>query len=346
MPLLYWFIYALLVGAAIGSFINVCVDRLPYEKSLFWPGSRCPVCLQPVRWYDNIPILSYLLLAGRCRTCKAPMPLRALAVEIGTPLAFALILYLEASHNTLRLPLFNRVNPATPALAIPLHHMILFAFLLTASLCDLDRLDIPITITIPGTIVGLVLSTLWPWPWPSVLPAVPPAGLPPLLPPTGGVHAWPVWYPLPSWLPPNSWQLGLATGLAGAVAGTVILRGVAFLFKIGRGIEGLGIGDADLMMMVGAFVGWQPVVVAFFVAVVPGLVIALLTLATKGEHPMPFGPSLALGSMITILFWPNIGPPLSLFFFDTTVLGLLVGAGAFILLFTSFILRLRGVPNE
>jgi leader peptidase (prepilin peptidase)/N-methyltransferase len=346
MPLLYWFIYALLVGAAIGSFINVCVARLPYEKSLWWPGSRCDVCLQPVRWYDNIPILSYLLLAGRCRTCKAPIPLRALAVEVGTPLAFAFILYLEAVHNTLGLPLFKRVNPATPALIIPLHHMVLFSFLLTASLCDLDRMDIPITVTIPGTVVGLILSTLSPWPWPSVLPAAPVAPPVPPWPPTGGVHAWPVWYPLPDWLPPNSWQLGLATGLAGALAGTVILRTVAFLFKVGRGIEGLGIGDADLMMMVGAFVGWQPVVLAFFVAVGPALVLALLMLATKGEHPMPFGPSLALGSMITVLFWPNIAPPFALLFFDPFLLGVLVGAGAFILLVTSFVLRLRGVPNE
>ena len=69
---------------------------------------------------------------------------------------------------------------------------------------------------------------------------------------------------LPRWLPAGSPQLGLATGLAGAVTGMVLLRGVRFLFGLGRGLEGMGVGDADLMMMAGAFVGWQPVVAAFF----------------------------------------------------------------------------------
>ena len=154
------------------------------------------------------------------------------------------------------------------------------------------------------------------------------------------MHAWPVWYPLPDWLPPNSWQLGLATGLAGAAAGTVILRSVAFLFKIGRGIEGLGIGDADLMMMVGAFVGWQPVVLAFFVSVGPALVLAVLMLATKGEHPMPFGPSLALGVLLTLFGWRWVGDYFKPLFFDATLLLILAGAGAFFLLVISFLLRL------
>lgn len=342
MPLLLWFLFALLTGAAIGSFINVCVDRLTYEKSLLWPNSRCSACLRPVRWYDNLPILSYLILGGKCRSCHAPFGLRVLIVELITPLAFAFILYMEAVHNSLGLRLFQRVQPSPYSLVIPLHHAILFAFLFTASLCDLIEMEIPLTVTVPGTLMGLILSTLSPWPLPGMVPTVPPKGIPPWEPPAIGVHAWPVWYPLPDWLPAGSWQLGLLTGLAGAVTGMATLRVVAWLFKVGRGIDGLGVGDADLMMMVGAFLGWQPVVLAFFVAVGPAFIFALVQLATRGNQPLPFGPSLALGAMITALFWPSVGQSFALLFFDPVMLGLLAGAGTFVLLTTSFVLRLRG----
>jgi len=165
--------------------------------------------------------------------------------------------------------------------------------------------------------------------------------------PRPGLYPWPVWNDLPAWMPPGSHLLGLATGLAGLLAGTLILRVIAFLFRHGRGMEGLGVGDADLMMMVGCFLGWQPVVVAFFVAVAPGLVIALLVLATKGEHPMPFGPSLALGVLLTLFGWRWIGPRFQPLFFDRTLLLVLACTGAVLLLLISFMLRLvRGTPPE
>lgn len=333
--------FAFCLGAAIGSFVNVVAARLPYEKSLVWPGSRCPRCVQPIAWYDNVPLLGYLLLGGRCRTCRGPIPLRYFLVELFAGCAFSGIVYLELFQNTLGLPLLA-VTPTRPlsvppeALLITLHHLVLFSFLLAASQCDLQELEVPIGVTIPGTLVGLVLSTLLAWPTPCPLPAVMPA----MLPPAGGAQPWPVWYPLPEWLPPGSWQLGLATGLVGALTGMVLLRTVAFLFYVGRGIEGLGIGDADLMMMVGAFVGWQPVVLSFFVAVFPALVFALIQLARRGDHPLPFVPALAMGSMITILFWPNIGGPFALLLFDATLVGALAGGGAVILLVVSFLLRL------
>jgi leader peptidase (prepilin peptidase)/N-methyltransferase len=157
-----------------------------------------------------------------------------------------------------------------------------------------------------------------------------------------GIYPWPVWYPLPDWLPPGSWQLGLATGLAGALAGMVLLRGVRFLFGVGRGIEGMGVGDADLMMMAGAFVGWQPIIVAFFVSVLPALVFAIVHVLRKGQQALPFGPSLAAGVLLTILFWPALSrwPALWFLFFDATFLGVMAGIGALLLLIISLVLRL------
>src|SRR4051812_18414473 len=87
--------YAFVLGLAIGSFLNVCVFRLPYEKSLLWPGSHCPSCLQPIRLRDNVPILSFLLLRGRCRSCGGRISWRYPMIELLTGLAFAGLYYLE-----------------------------------------------------------------------------------------------------------------------------------------------------------------------------------------------------------------------------------------------------------
>src|SRR5262249_61764756 len=115
-----------------------------------------------------------------------------------------------------------------------------------------------------------------------------------------------LWRPddLPEWLRPGSWRLGLASGLAGVLAGMLLLRGVRFLFGLGRGVEGLGVGDADLMMMAGAFLGWQPVLIAFFVSVFPALFFGVVQLVRKGDQALPFGPSLAPAGLITPLALP------------------------------------------
>src|SRR4051812_35355986 len=92
-----------LIGAAVGSFLNVCIYRLPLEKSPLWPlGSRCGKCLQPIGALDNIPLLSYWLLRGRCRTCKVPYSMRYFFVELGTALCFLGLFYLECVANVHR----------------------------------------------------------------------------------------------------------------------------------------------------------------------------------------------------------------------------------------------------
>ncbi len=97
-----------LFGACVGSFLNVCAYRLPFEKSVLWPGSRCGSCLQPVRWYDNLPLLSYWLLRGRCRDCGATFSSRYFWVELATGLAFLGLFYLEVILNVLDLPLIRK----------------------------------------------------------------------------------------------------------------------------------------------------------------------------------------------------------------------------------------------
>jgi leader peptidase (prepilin peptidase)/N-methyltransferase len=342
----FWVLMVFYLGAAVGSFLNVCAHRLPYEKSILWPGSHCSQCLQPIRLADNIPLVSYWLLGGRCRRCGAPFSFRYFLIELVTGLLFAGLFYAEIGCNILQLDYLKReelrlaygvIPPA--AWAIFLHHAVLLSFLILVSLCDLADMEIPLPITITGTVVGLIGSALFPWPWPSsFVTTASLRGQIPLLP--AGVYAWPVWYPLPSWMPAGSWQLGLATGLAGAAAGSLVLRGVRLLFGWGRGLEGMGFGDADLMMMAGAFVGWQVVVVGFFAAVFPGLVFGIITLMRRGNQHLPFGPSLAAGVLMALLAWPWLARDLRLLFFEPLFLGLVGGGGAVMFLALCFLLRL------
>ncbi|HTU90309.1 MAG TPA: prepilin peptidase [Gemmataceae bacterium] len=351
-----WLIAAFVLGVCAGSVINYCFFRLPLEKSLFWPGPRCGLCLQPIRWFDNVPLLSYVLLRGRCRTCGGRIPLRYPIVELLTGLLFAGLFYAEIGQNVLSLPYLQMRHGAIAAGDIPAaawavfgSHAVLASFLLLTSLCDLDDMAIPLPITLTGTLIGLACSTLFPWPFPDEAWAPPQtvSYVPPRLP--AGLYAWPLWYPLPNWLLPGSRQLGLATGLAGALAGMMVMRLVRFTYGMSRGIEGLGVGDADLMMMAGAFVGWQPVVLSCFVAAFPGLLFGVIQLLRRGNQPLPFGPALALGVIMTLWLWPFLGDydALRLVFFDPAFLGGIVGGGSIFLLLAGLLLRfVLGTPRS
>lgn len=350
-----WLIVVFVLGTCAGGVINYCFYRLPLEKSILWPGPRCGRCLQPLCWSDNLPLVSYFLLRGRCRTCGGPIPLRHPVVELLTGLLFAGLFYAEIGRNVLGLPYLQARQTTIAAGHIPAAawavfgcHAVLVSFLFLTSLCDLDDMAIPLPISITGTLLGLVCSALFPWPFPGAERALPQGGglIPPALP--LGLYPWPVWYPLPSWLPVNSWKLGLATGLAGALAGMLAMRVVRFMYGLARGIEGLGVGDADLMMMAGAFVGWQPIVLACFVAAFPGLFFGLIQLARRGNHPLPFGPSLALGVLMTLWLWPILGASreLRMVFFDPTFLSFLGGGGAIFLLLAGLLFRfVLGTPR-
>src|SRR5436305_11588297 len=95
-----WFALIFILGAIVGSFLNVCIHRLPFEKSIFWPlGSRCGNCFQPIRWYDNLPLISYWLLRGRCRLCGASFSARYFLIELLTGLGFVGLFYVEIILN-------------------------------------------------------------------------------------------------------------------------------------------------------------------------------------------------------------------------------------------------------
>src|SRR2546427_2041919 len=136
------FALAFTVGACIGSFLNVCIHRLPAEESVVRPGSRCPRCATPIAWYDNVPVVSWAWLRARCRACRARIPARYPLVE--------------AAAGGLAVLALVRFG-ATPAAAVA------FAFsaaLLLITFVDLDHRFIPDEVSLPGIVVGLASSFL------------------------------------------------------------------------------------------------------------------------------------------------------------------------------------------
>jgi leader peptidase (prepilin peptidase)/N-methyltransferase len=365
------FVFLFITGCAIGSLLNVCIYRLAWEKSILWPlKSFCGHCYQPIRWYDNLPLISYLVLRGRCRTCGVPFSSRYFFIELLTGLGFVGLFYVHAIANVYGLdalkPEHLPLGPEQIELGlIPMEAWLLFAFhallfclLVVASFIDIDHMEIPFVVTGTGMVLGLVVGALL---WPH-LPAQAPARVMPApfmrqqgvpAPPVGanldprpGIYPASVWNRLPNWLPANSWKTGLATGLAGVLAGTLMLRVVRTAFSMGRGMEGLGVGDADLMMMAGAFVGWQPIVVAFFVSVFPALFFGIAQLVRKGNQQLPYGPSLAIGILFTTLAWEWFPLPLRMMFYEGVLVAFVGGAAVVFLFLAAVILRLvRGAPQ-
>ena len=171
-----WVGFAFVIGAIVGSFINVCVARLPFEKSLLWPGSRCGKCFQPIRAFDNLPILGWWLLRGRCRTCGQPFAISYSLVVLFTACCFAGLFYLEIGCNVLDLPFLRQ--PAVQqdiawgiipwqAFVVFGWHALLVMFLLITSLSDLQYLEVPLGVTVCGTVVGLIGATFLAWPFPQ-----------------------------------------------------------------------------------------------------------------------------------------------------------------------------------
>jgi leader peptidase (prepilin peptidase) / N-methyltransferase len=148
------------VGLCIGSFLNVCIHRLPLKQSVVHPGSRCPECGYALRWYDNVPVLSYAALRGRCRSCSRPISLQYPIVEIVTALLFVAHWY--AFGPTVMLPV----------------RLVFACALVVLFMIDLEHQILPDVITLPGIVTGIIVSLfLPPGPLMSILGVVAGGGL-------------------------------------------------------------------------------------------------------------------------------------------------------------------------
>ena len=232
-----WFI---ILGGVVGSFLNVVVYRLPAGMSIAWPPSHCPRCQHAIRAFDNIPVLAWLWLRGRCRDCRQWISLRYPLVEAATAGLFLLLLVAEVFQGGHNLPV--RVPPAPPespsaypltqALSICLLHAVLLCTLIAAALIHWDGKQPPERLFLPLVVVGLAAASLWPW-----------------------------LRPLPAWpkAAETSWG-GLINGVPGFVAALVLGRGArwlgerfAVMYKPGCQV----LGEA---LVIGVVLGWQAVV--------------------------------------------------------------------------------------
>ncbi|NLX98739.1 MAG: prepilin peptidase [Rhodopirellula sp.] len=265
------------LGGTIGSFLNVVVYRLPAGKSLVYPGSHCPVCKHPIRWYDNVPVFGWLALGGRCRDCGVPIPKRYPLVEATTALVFlivgaAALLSLGGNLPPRPVPVGDTtilLDWTTQRLAgIVAWHLLLLSTLLAAAFIEYDGNSIPWRLAWPAFAVGLIAPVAWPFLHP--------------------VPAWPTWPGL---------LAGVVDGIVGFVAGLVL--GLCIGRTAAGHIGGIGLGPA----CVGLFLGWQAAVILAGSA-------TLAYLATRGLGKFvpscgrfPFHGWLALGSLAWIVCW-------------------------------------------
>ena len=255
------------VGAVVGSFLNVCIYRLPEGGSLWRPGSHCPQCKHPIRWYDNIPILSYLLLRGRCRDCGARISPQYLIVEALTGALFAFLAVIFISRG----------EPVSCTII----YLVLVCALVVASFIDLKHMIIPDEVTISGLILAPIVSLAFPDLQQFQLEAA-------------GVHAEAILA--------NARLNALAHSLIGMAVGAGFIYLVGLLGKLLFRKEAMGLGDVKFMGMIGGFFGWKLVMLTNLIAPVYGAVFGLVLLAVKGEHHIPYGPFLSL-SAVTVMIW-------------------------------------------
>lgn len=229
------------LGLIFGSFLNVCIYRLPLGLSVVWPGSACPHCKQPIRFYDNVPVFSWLILRGRCRGCKARISPRYLLIELLTGVLF-LCCYM---HFGLTLALLKYC---------------VFGFLLLGLIfTDAETFLLPDKMTLTGLGLGIAFSLL-----------VPVNDLASQLLP--GVVSLPVSSDI-------SWHvLSLIDSLLGAAVGASFIYGAGAIYLRARGVEGMGFGDVKLMAMIGAFLGTKLTIFTIFAASIGGSLFGVSTI--------------------------------------------------------------------
>jgi leader peptidase (prepilin peptidase)/N-methyltransferase len=270
----FLYVVAGVFGAVIGSFLNVVVHRLPREESIVFPNSRCPSCGVAIHFYDNVPILSYVALRGRCRACKTGISPRYPAVELLTALLFIAV----AWHDGL--------TAALPFDLVFAGAMVALVFI------DAEHMILPNAITYPGIIFAAVARVAVPYL-------------------TGAPHfddLGPLMHGTLAGLP--LWLASLIGALVGALIGGGSLWLMGWTWEKLRGIEAMGLGDVKMMFMVGAYLGWRLTILTIFLGVLSGSVIGILLMLRQGKRNMqlllPFGVFLGLGAITALLVGQRI----------------------------------------
>ena len=365
-----WLVFLFLFGASVGSFINVVVYRLPQGLSIIRPSSHCMSCKNPLAWYDNLPIIAWFILKGRCRNCKTGFSIRYPVVELFTALLFVGLFWVYFS---------GEVRPGLPEFdqggyLIYGGQIFLVGVLLASSLIDGEHWIIPLSLSYTAVIAGVILSMIVPvfvemapdklWqvtPYANVRTAALAAGavvglalamvlvkfgvikrsfcewdeaceeaqklgkeepkiqinirremvreiayLTPVIL-VASIFMWVLtgenslgerWVVL---IIEQKWLAGLLGSVFGFMIGAAVVWGTRILGSLAFGKEAMGLGDVHLMAAVGAMLGWQSPLIAFFLAPFFGLGYALMKMIIQRTREIPYGPFLSMATLIVMV---------------------------------------------
>jgi leader peptidase (prepilin peptidase) / N-methyltransferase len=260
------FVFSGILGLLIGSFLNVCIFRLPRNcMSISNPSrSRCPRCLNWIAWYDNLPVVSWTVLGGKCRHCRNPISIRYTLVELLTG-----GLFLYAGYRAI----YHGMPGWQQGVRFALEAWFLSA-LIVSTFIDLEFRILPDEITLSGVVIGLAASAAFPFLQ---------RGLPTVIE------------------QPN--LAALTASALGAVVGGGSIYLVGFLGKLVFRKEAMGFGDVKYMAMVGAVLGWRGVLFTFVIACLWGSIFGIGKLIlTRRMGYVPFGPFLSVGALTMLFF--------------------------------------------
>lgn len=244
-----WFVLTAVAayGLVIGSFLNVVVYRLPRDMSLVRPRSHCPHCGQLVRWFDNVPVLSWVVLRGRCRRCRARISVRYPLVELAAAaLAVATVVGFGLTLRAAAMAIF-------------------VLLLLPLALIDLEHHLLPDVLTLPGIVLGLAGAA---------------AGA----------------------------TVPFAAAAIGCLVGAALPVLVIVLYRLIRGVEGMGLGDVKLLAMIGAFLGWRGVLLTLALGSTAGAAVGITLIAARRgrmDTELPFGTFLC-GAAVVVVFYGEV----------------------------------------
>jgi len=258
-------IFVFLFGLIIGSFLNVCIVRIPSGKSIVLPASACPKCGLAIRPYDNIPVVSYLLLRGKCRGCKTKISWMYPLVELLTGLLFLGCFYVFGiSVETAKWAAFSAI-------------MVVLVF------TDLRERILPDVVNFTGLAIGLIFSLF--------------------TKPTDGTALWIANHLFD--YPPPAPVISLVDAILGAAVGGGLLWLVSEAYFKLRGREGMGLGDVKMMLMAGAFLGTKRTLLTILAGSLLGSVLGLAVILARrkdAEYELPFGTFLGAGALLVVFF--------------------------------------------
>src|ERR1700685_700935 len=264
-PELFIGIFVFLFGLIIGSFLNVCIVRIPGGKSIVLPASACTKCGAAIRPYDNIPMVSYLVLGGKCRKCKNPISAMYPLVELLTGLLF--------------LGCYEAFGLTPEALKWAIFSAIMVVLVFT----DLRERILPDVVNYTGFAIGLIFSLF--------------------VKPTDGTALWIANHLFD--YPPPAPVLSLVDAILGAAVGGGLLWLVSEAYFKLRGREGMGLGDVKMMLMAGAFLGAKRTLLTILAGSPLGSVLGVAIILARrkdADYELPFGTFLGAGALLVVFF--------------------------------------------